>query len=131
MGLSGVHRQLVLGVSRRALVFIFLLALTEILAFAYSGRADTLRAIAGSAGGRIPRVADRLLRALIILELSGQEIFVHPAVPARQIEFRVGRPPPRLSPKRNKGLPQFSRYIAVENQLQTVRFTRTLLVVLA
>src|SRR5882672_50367 len=43
--------------------------------------------------GRVPRAADRLLRALIILRLSGQEIFVHPAVPAGQIEFRVGRPP--------------------------------------
>src|SRR5258708_23787548 len=32
-----------------ALVFIFLLALTEILAFVYSGRADALRAIADSA----------------------------------------------------------------------------------
>src|SRR5258708_13701240 len=50
MGLSGVHRPLVLGVSRRAgLVFIFLLALSEILAFVYSGRADTLRAIADNA----------------------------------------------------------------------------------
>jgi len=81
--LSGVHRQLVLGVSRRRLVFIFLLALTEILAFVYSGRAGYLES------HRRKRRADasheqqnRLLRALIILELSGQEIFVHPQLPA-------------------------------------------------
>jgi len=42
------------GFHAAALVFIFLLALTEILAFAYSGRADTLRAIAGSAGRTHP-----------------------------------------------------------------------------
>jgi hypothetical protein len=54
--------------------------------------------------GRIPRAADRLLRALIILGLSGQEIFVHPAVPAGQIEFRVGRPPTETDSKKKQGL---------------------------
>jgi hypothetical protein len=54
--------------------------------------------------GRIPRAADRLLRALIVLGLSGQEIFVHPAVPAGQIEFRVGRPPTKTAPERKQGL---------------------------
>jgi len=44
--------------------------------------------------GRIPRAADRLLKALITLGLCGQEIFVHPAVPAGQIELRVGRKTP-------------------------------------
>ncbi len=187
-----------------ALVFIFLLALTEILAFVYSGRADALRAIADSAraekqqremdearafheaqveelkkqtepggrqvqalspfrgqkvtvvciandpegcrfaeafksvfvasgwncegvnqvaytggqpigieatvnqaeaqAGRVPRAADRLLRALIILGLSGQEIFVHPAVPAGQIELRVGRPPTNTVSEKKQGL---------------------------
>src|SRR5260221_2270149 len=37
------------GFHAAALVFIFLLALSEILAFVYGGRADTLRAIADSA----------------------------------------------------------------------------------
>ncbi len=54
--------------------------------------------------GRVPRAADRLLRALIILGLSGQEIFVHPAVPAGQIEFRVGRPPAGITSERKQGL---------------------------
>jgi hypothetical protein len=54
--------------------------------------------------GRIPRAADRLLRALIILGLSGQEIFVHPAVPAGQIEFRVGRPSNKIASERKQGL---------------------------
>jgi len=54
--------------------------------------------------GRIPRAADRLLRALIILGLSGQEIFVHPGVPAGQIEFRVGRPPTKTASEKKQGL---------------------------
>jgi len=54
--------------------------------------------------GRVPRAADRLLRALIILGLSGQEIFVHPAVPAGQIEFRVGRPPTNTVSEKKQGL---------------------------
>ena len=43
--------------------------------------------------GRIPRPADRLIKALIVLGISGQEIFADPAVPAGQIDFRVGRKP--------------------------------------
>jgi len=43
--------------------------------------------------GRIPQPADRLIKALITLGLAGQEIFVHPTVPAGEIEFRVGRRP--------------------------------------
>ena len=54
--------------------------------------------------GRVPQAADRLLRALIILGLAGQEIFVHPAVPAGQIEFRVGRPPTKTASERKQGL---------------------------
>ena len=52
--------------------------------------------------GRIPHAADRLFSALIRLGLSGQEIFVHPAVPAGQIEFRVGRKPPTKSASEGK-----------------------------
>src|SRR5712672_2275590 len=54
--------------------------------------------------GRIPRAADRLLRALIILGLSGQEIFVHPAVPAGRIEFRVGLSTTTAATERKQGL---------------------------
>jgi len=43
--------------------------------------------------GRIPRPADMLIKALIVLGVSGQEIFADPAVPAGQIDFRVGRRP--------------------------------------
>ncbi len=43
--------------------------------------------------GRIPQAADRLIGVLMTLGLSGQEIFVNPAVPVGQIEFRVGRKP--------------------------------------
>jgi len=46
--------------------------------------------------GRIPRPADMLIKALIVLGVSVQEIFADPAVPAGQIDFRVGRRP---SPK--------------------------------
>jgi hypothetical protein len=43
--------------------------------------------------GRVPQPADRLTKALVVLGISGQEIYVDPAVPARQIDFRVGRKP--------------------------------------
>ena len=43
--------------------------------------------------GRIPQPAERLIKALIVLGISGQEIFADPAVPAGQIDFRVGRKP--------------------------------------
>jgi len=53
--------------------------------------------------GRIPQPADRLMKALIVLGLSGQEIFADPAVPARQIDFRVGRKPAaKTTPERNQ-----------------------------
>ena len=48
--------------------------------------------------GRIPRPADMLIKALIVLGVSGQEIFADPAVPAGQIDFRVGgRPTPKTA----------------------------------
>jgi len=43
--------------------------------------------------GRIPQPADRLTKALVVLGISGQEIYVDPAIPARRIDFRVGRRP--------------------------------------
>jgi len=53
--------------------------------------------------GRNPQPADRLMKALIVLGLSGQEIFADPAVPARQIDFRVGRKPPaKTASERNQ-----------------------------
>ncbi len=54
--------------------------------------------------GRIPRPADMLIKALIVLGVSGQEIFADPAVPAGQIDFRVGgRPSLKTAAERIQG----------------------------
>src|SRR5882672_188641 len=95
------------GFHAAALVFIFLLALSEILAFVYSGRADTLRAMADSA--RVEKQQREMDEAKAFHEAQVEELKKQTEPGGRQVgAFQRQATDRQLSPAQGKALIQRS-----------------------